>query len=130
MSLISRRTLLENSAKGGLALSAAGLIAACGSSSSSSSKSSSASSSGASGSPKHGGTLHAGLTGGSSSDTTDPNLLVNNTDYARVQNIYDALVWLHADATAVLQARRGHDAQQGRHSVDDPPAPRGDLPER
>ncbi|HXO09395.1 MAG TPA: ABC transporter substrate-binding protein [Solirubrobacteraceae bacterium] len=94
MSLMSRRTLLENSAKGGLALSATGLIAACGSSSSSSSKSSSASSSGASGTPKHGGTIHAGVTGGSSSDTADPNLLVNNTDYARAQNLYDALVWL------------------------------------
>ena len=31
MSLISRRRLLENTAKGGLALSAGGLIAACGS---------------------------------------------------------------------------------------------------
>jgi peptide/nickel transport system substrate-binding protein len=93
MSLMSRRTLLENSAKGGLALSAAGLIAACGSSSSSS-NSSSASSAAASGTPKHGGTIHAGVTGGSSSDTADPNLLVNNTDYARAQNLYDALVWL------------------------------------
>ena len=37
MSLISRRTLLENTIKGGAALSAGGLIAGCGSSSSSSS---------------------------------------------------------------------------------------------
>ena len=37
----------------------------------------------AAGTPKHGGTLHAGLTGGSSSDTADPNTIVNNTDYAR-----------------------------------------------
>ncbi len=96
MSLMSRRTLLENSAKGGLALGAGGLIAACGSSSSS--NSSSASSSGATGTPKHGGTIHAGVTGGSSSDTCDPNLLVNNTDYARAQNLYDALVWLTPDA--------------------------------
>ena len=101
MSLMSRRTLLENTAKGGVALGAGTLLASCGGSSSSSSSTTSASgqTSSSSGAPKHGGTLHAGLTGGSSSDTVDPNLLVNNTDYARVQNIYDALVWLHADAT-------------------------------
>src|ERR1700733_13194310 len=101
MSLMSRRTLLENTAKGGVALGAGTLLASCGGSSSSSSSTTSASgqSSSSSGAPKHGGTLHAGLTGGSSSDTVDPNLLVNNTDYARVQNIYEALVWLHADAT-------------------------------
>ncbi len=38
------------------------------------------------------------MTGGSSSDTADPNLLVNNTDYARAQNLYDALVWLTPNA--------------------------------
>src|SRR5215471_11657609 len=97
MSLMSRRTLLENSAKGGLALGTGGLIAACGSSSSST-KTTSATTSGASGTPKHGGTIHAGVTGGSSSDTADPNLLVNNTDYARGQNLYDALVWLTPNA--------------------------------
>ena len=97
MSLISRRTLLENTAKGGVALSAGGLIAACGSSSSSSSASGSQSGS-SSGTPKHGGTLHAGLTGGSSSDTLDPNSPVNNTDYARVANLYEGLVWVDANA--------------------------------
>ncbi len=96
MTQISRRTLLENTIKGGAALSAGGLIAACGSSSPSSSAAST--STAAAGTPKHGGTLHAGLTGGSSSDTADPNRLVNNTDYARVQNIFDPLVWLTADA--------------------------------
>ena len=96
MSLISRRTFLESTIKGGAVLGAGGVIAACGSSGSSSSAASSSSAS--TGAPKHGGTLHAGVTGGSSSDTADPNLLVNNTDYARVQNIFDPLVWLTADA--------------------------------
>ena len=96
MSLISRRTLLKSTIKGGVALGAGGVIGACGSSGSSSSAASSGSAS--AGAPKHGGTLHAGVTGGSSSDTADPNLLVNNTDYARVQNIFDPLVWLTADA--------------------------------
>ncbi|HXO06542.1 MAG TPA: ABC transporter substrate-binding protein [Solirubrobacteraceae bacterium] len=98
MNPITRRTLLGNTAVGGLALGAGGLLAACGSSSSSSSTSASASSRAAAGTPKHGGTLHAGLTGGSSSDTLDPNSPVNNTDYARVANLYDSLVWLTAGA--------------------------------
>ena len=99
MSLMSRRTLLENTAKGGVALGAGTLLASCGSSSSSSSTASAAShTSSSAGTPKHGGTLHAGLTGGSSSDTTDPNTIVNNTDYARAANLYEGLVWLNADA--------------------------------
>jgi peptide/nickel transport system substrate-binding protein len=95
MSLMNRRTFVSNAAKGGLALSAGGLLASCGSSSSSSSH---ASSSAPSSAPKHGGTLHAGLTGGSSSDTLDPNKPVNNTDYARVATLYEGLVWVNADA--------------------------------
>jgi peptide/nickel transport system substrate-binding protein len=95
MSLITRRSLLENAAKGGLALGAGGLIAA-----SSFPAKSSAATTGAStsGTPKPGGTLHAGLTGGSSSDTCDPNTIVNNTDYCRAANLYEGLVWLTADA--------------------------------
>ena len=104
MSVISRRTLLENTAKGGLALSAGGLIAACGGSSASSSASASGSSTTASaGSPKHGGTLQAGLTGGSSSDTLDPNALLNNVDYARASNLYESLVWVNAQAQTYLR---------------------------
>src|ERR1700729_1457836 len=100
MSLMSRRTLLENTAKGGVALGAGTLLASCGSSSSPSSSTASAAgqTSSAAGTPKHGGTLHAGLTGGSSSDTTDPNTIVNNTDYARAANLYEGLVWLDANA--------------------------------
>jgi peptide/nickel transport system substrate-binding protein len=103
MTLITRRKLLENAAKGGMALGAGGLIAACGSSSGSSSASASASSSGSAGAPKHGGTLHVGMTGGSSSDTLDPNKLVNNTDYARQACLYDALAWINADGQPELR---------------------------
>ena len=99
MTLITRRRLLENAAKGGLAVGAGGLIAACGSSgSSSSTAATTGSSTAAAGTPKHGGTLRAGLTGGSSSDTADPNTIVNNTDYARAALLYESLVWLNADA--------------------------------
>jgi peptide/nickel transport system substrate-binding protein len=94
--MITRRALLENAGKGSVVLGAGGLIAACGSSSSPSA--SPAASTGAPAAPKRGGTLHAGLIGGSSSDTLDPNSPVNVTDYARVANLYEALVWLDADA--------------------------------
>jgi peptide/nickel transport system substrate-binding protein len=104
MSHITRRTLLENAAKGGFALGAGGLLAACGSSSApSASGSSSAASSTSSGTPKHGGTLHVGMTGGSSSDTLDPNSMVNNCDYARVACLFDALCWLTADGQPELR---------------------------
>jgi peptide/nickel transport system substrate-binding protein len=100
MSLITRRTLLENAAKGGLVVGAGGLIAACGSSgSSSSSAATTGSSTTPAGTPKRGGTLRAGLTGGSSSDTTDPNTIVNNTDYARAALLYEGLVWTDANAS-------------------------------
>ncbi len=98
MSLITRRSLLENAAKGGLAVGAGGLIAACGSSSSKSSAATTGSSTASAGTPKPGGMLHAGLTGGSSSDTCDPNTIVNNTDYCRAANLYEGLVWTTADA--------------------------------
>jgi peptide/nickel transport system substrate-binding protein len=93
VSLITRRSLLGNAAKGGLVLGAGGLLAACGSSSSSASGSDAAATT-----PRRGGTLRAGLTGGSSSDTLDPNNPVNVTDYARVACLFEALVWLNADA--------------------------------
>jgi peptide/nickel transport system substrate-binding protein len=102
MSLITRRTLLENAAKGGLVLGAGGVISACGSSSSPSS-SSTGSSPASAGTPKHGGTLHVGMTGGSSSDTLDPNKMVNNTDYARVACLFDALAWVRADGKPELR---------------------------
>ncbi len=98
MDSISRRELLSGAGKAGLALSAGGLIAACGSSSTTSTRTTAVT-----GSPRHGGTLTAGLTGGSSSDTLDPNSPVNNTDYARVANLYDALVWQDAQAHPYLR---------------------------
>ena len=103
MSLISRRTLLENAAKGGLVLSAGSLLAACGSSASSSSSATSGTKAASTGTPRHGGTLHVGLTGGSSSDTLDPNSLLNNADYARASKLYESLVWTNAQGQAYLR---------------------------
>ncbi len=102
MNPITRRTLLRDAAMGGLAVGSAGLLAACGSSSSNSN--SSANAGGApSGKPVRGGTLKVGITGGSSSDTLDPNAMVNNTDYARCACLYDTLAWLDKDGLPELR---------------------------
>jgi peptide/nickel transport system substrate-binding protein len=100
---ITRRELLDSAGKGALAIGAGGLLASCGSSSASSASSSGSQTSPSAGTPRHGGTLRAGLTGGSSSDTLDPNSPVNNTDYARVSNLYDSLIWLNADGQPELR---------------------------
>jgi peptide/nickel transport system substrate-binding protein len=99
MKSITRRELLRDAGRGGLALGAGGLIAACGSSSPKTSTAAIKTSS----APRHGGTLTAGLIGGSSSDTLDPNSPVNNTDYARVANLYDSLVWQDAQGLPYLR---------------------------
>jgi peptide/nickel transport system substrate-binding protein len=97
---ITRRRLLEGAAKGGFALGAGGLIAACGSSATKSKTSTTAA---VAGKPRYGGTLHGGFTGGSSSDTIDPNSPVNNLDYARVINLYDPLVWMDRQGLPYLR---------------------------
>jgi peptide/nickel transport system substrate-binding protein len=91
MTMITRRSLLSDAAKGGLVLGAGSVLAACGSSAASTSQAPATT-----GAPRHGGTLRAGLIGGSSSDSLDPNSPVNNTDYARVANLYESLVWNNA----------------------------------
>ncbi len=52
--------------------------------------------------PRHGGTLNAGFTGGSSADTLNPMSPVANVDYARVNNLFDLFVRMTPDATPVL----------------------------
>jgi peptide/nickel transport system substrate-binding protein len=104
MSGITRRTFLDGAAKGGFVLGAGSLIAACGGSSSSGGGASSSTTTSTSmGTPKHGGTLTAGLTGGSSSDTLDPNSPVNNTDYARVANLYEGLTQINSQGIPQMQ---------------------------
>jgi peptide/nickel transport system substrate-binding protein len=97
--LITRRSLLQGAAKGGVALTGAGLIAACGTSATTSKTVSVASGA----KTRYGGTLRAALTGGSSSDTLDPNVAVNNVDFARVLNLYDSLVWLSREGVPYLR---------------------------
>ena len=98
---VSRRDFLRYGA-GTAALAVAGAtgLSACGSSSSKGTTTTSGSSSG---SPKRGGTLRAGLSGGSSSDTVDGQKTINSVDEARVEALYDALIALDLNARPVLQ---------------------------
>ena len=50
------------------------------------------------GKPRRGGTLRAGLTGGSSADTLDPLNTITNVDFARIDNLYEPLIGLTPDA--------------------------------
>ncbi len=52
--------------------------------------------------PKVGGTLRAGLTGGGSADTLNPFRAVTNTDFARVNNLFDPLVRYNTNAEPEL----------------------------
>ena len=52
--------------------------------------------------PRRGGTLHAAITGGSSADTLDADNAITNMDFARVNNLYDGLVYMNANAEPVL----------------------------
>ena len=89
---VTRREFLRYSA-GAAALAAAGAtgLSACGGSSSSTPPNQS-------GSPKRGGTLTAGLSGGSSSDTVQASNSINVVDEARLENLYDCLVTLDVNA--------------------------------
>ncbi|MHB1884219.1 MAG: ABC transporter substrate-binding protein [Acidimicrobiales bacterium] len=51
---------------------------------------------------RRGGTLRAGLSGGTSSDTVDPLNPLNETDFARVYQLYDSLVAMDRNAGPVL----------------------------
>jgi len=90
-SAISRRNLLQAGAVGGLLLGSGGMLAACGSGT----PAPGTSATGAhAGKPKHGGRLRVGLSGGTSTDTMDAQLLTNFLDQARLLQLYNAPVEL------------------------------------
>ncbi len=84
---IDRRSFLKLSGAGAGALALGSLGAAHGGSALAAAFSRSSASR-----PRRGGTLTAGLSGGSASDTLNPLNPVNNTDYARVPQLFDPLV--------------------------------------
>jgi peptide/nickel transport system substrate-binding protein len=85
---VTRRELLRASAGGALALGTAGLLAACGSSSSTSQTSAS------NAQPKRGGTIRGGLSGGSTAESLDVQNLLQPTMDARCFCLYNGLVEL------------------------------------
>jgi len=76
----------------GAVASAGGLLAACGGSHAPASVATSSK-------PKYGGNLSVGMSGGSSSDTLDPNQGLTEVDTGRAECLYEPLVKLDKDAT-------------------------------
>ncbi len=95
---LSRRDLLRYGAQGAALVGAGGLVAATGGRRAMRAEATTTTS------PrlKRGGTLQAGLSGGSSSDTLDPLNWVNLVDGARVYSLFNPLVDFDLDAHHVL----------------------------
>lgn len=91
---LTRRDLLKGAAVLGAAAGLSPFAAACGGSSNSSSPAPSVSDK-----PKKGGTIRAGITGGSESNTLDVTLEVTNSDAARTVMCYEALTEIQSDGT-------------------------------
>ncbi len=98
--VIGRRDFLRYSGMGAAVLGGAAALSACGSSSTPATTGTAP----AAGKPKRGGTLHAGLTGGTGSDTVDAHRGVDNVDFARIIALYDPLIGydLHAQNRLAL----------------------------
>jgi peptide/nickel transport system substrate-binding protein len=84
--MVSRRSFLTRAGQGAVLLGATGALAACGSSSGGS-----PSTKAVSGKAKKGGTLKAGLSGGSTGDTLNALTPVQSTDFARTMNLFEPL---------------------------------------
>ncbi|HJZ03034.1 MAG TPA: ABC transporter substrate-binding protein [Streptosporangiaceae bacterium] len=92
----SRREFLKAGLAGSLAVGAGGLLSACGTGNTIKAFTTSTT-----GKPRYGGTLRAGLTGGSTADTLDPLSAVTNVDFSRIDNLYEPLIGLTPDAKPV-----------------------------
>ena len=92
---LSRRTVLKGLTYGGVLAAGGGVLSSCGASHSSPPKQEPRK-------PKRGGALRVGLTGGTSSDTLDPDNTINNVDFARAFNLFNSLVELNLDAQPEL----------------------------
>jgi peptide/nickel transport system substrate-binding protein len=97
---LSRRDLLRYAAQGAALLGTGGLLAACSSSTSATTTTTPATTT--TPLPQPGGTLRAGLSGGSGRDTLDPHTWVNLVDGARVYSLFNPLVDFDLDAHPVL----------------------------
>jgi peptide/nickel transport system substrate-binding protein len=97
----SRSELIRRAALGGVALTSAGLLAACGGDDDDAAAPSGATAAGteAEGTPKRGGRLRVGLTGSGNADSLDPGLADNNAiGIFRTYLLYDTLVRITPDS--------------------------------
>ena len=92
----SRREFLKAGLGGSVAVGAGGLLSACGTGNTIKAFTTSTA-----GKPRYGGTLRAGLTGGSTADTLDPISAITNVDFSRIDNLYEPLIGLTPDAKPV-----------------------------
>jgi len=92
----SRREFLKAGLAGSLAVGTGGLLSACGTGNTIKAFTSSTT-----GKPRYGGTLRAGLTGGSTADTLNPLNAITNVDFSRIDNLYEPLVGLTPAAQPV-----------------------------
>ena len=82
------------------------------------------------GKPRMGGTLRAGLTGGSSADTLDPLNAITNVDFSRIDNLYEPLIGLNPDAQPIFVLADGAHAERQGHRVDAADRAGDHLPQR
>ena len=92
----SRREFIKAGLAGSLAVGAGELLSACGTGNTIKAFTTSTA-----GKPRYGGTLRAGLTGGSTADTLDPVSAITNVDFSRIDNLYEPLIGLTPDAQPV-----------------------------
>jgi peptide/nickel transport system substrate-binding protein len=97
---ITRRRFISVGAQGALVLGGAGLLNACGGSTSSSST---ATNSGG-GKPVRGGTLTVGMITAGSAETLNPAKSVNNSDLLRIAQLYDNLFTVGPDVETLVPA--------------------------
>jgi peptide/nickel transport system substrate-binding protein len=93
----SRRDFLKAGLAGSLAVGTGGLLTACGTGNTIKAFTTSNA-----GKPRYGGTLRAGLTGGTTADTLDPLNAITNVDFSRVDNLYEPLVGLTPSAQPIV----------------------------
>jgi peptide/nickel transport system substrate-binding protein len=97
---LSRRDFLKLGGAGAALLAAGGALAACGSSPAA--VTSTTAKGVAPSRPRSGGTLHAALSGGTSSDTLDAQGVINSVDFSRVISLYNSPVEFGIDGRPQL----------------------------
>lgn len=94
---LTRRTALQRALAAGMAVSASGLLAACGADGTTSATTVGG------GTPRRGGRLRVGALGGGVNETLDPHAGIASVDAARAGNLYDRLVRLDSQSKLKLE---------------------------